>query len=68
MSTTLIPQDEDEPLNDAQAIFDRYSNQLSAVIDGGACPLQPTTVIDLTGATPEIVRRGQGDLSALGLD
>ncbi len=68
MSTTLIPQDENEPLNDAQAIFDRYSNQLSAVIDGGACPLQPTTVIDLTGATPEIVRRGQGDLSALGLD
>ncbi|PLC55273.1 threonylcarbamoyl-AMP synthase [Pollutimonas nitritireducens] len=67
MSTTLIPQDEDDPLNDAQIIFERYGNQLSAVIDGGACPLQPTTVIDLTSATPEIVRRGQGDLSALGL-
>src|SRR5690606_1678417 len=68
MSTTLIPQDEDEPLNDAQTIFDRYGNQLSAVIDGGSCPLQPTTVIDLTAAVPEVVRRGQGDLSALGLD
>ncbi len=67
MSTTLIPQDEDDPLNDAHIIFERYGNQLSAVIDGGACPLQPTTVIDLTSATPEIVRRGQGDLSALGL-
>ncbi|RTZ44600.1 threonylcarbamoyl-AMP synthase [Candidimonas sp. SYP-B2681] len=68
MSTTLIPEGEDEPMNDAQEIFNRYANQLAAVIDGGPCPLQPTTVIDLTGDTPEIVRRGQGDLSALGLD
>ncbi|SHI22395.1 L-threonylcarbamoyladenylate synthase [Pollutimonas bauzanensis] len=68
MSTTLIPDGEDDPMNDAQAIFDRYANQLSAVIDGGACPRQPTTVIDLTGEAPEIIRRGQGDLSALGLD
>lgn len=68
MSTTLIPDGEDDPMNDAQAIFDRYANQLSAVIDGGACPRQPTTVIDLTGESPEIIRRGQGDLSALGLD
>ncbi|HUG57033.1 MAG TPA: L-threonylcarbamoyladenylate synthase [Candidimonas sp.] len=68
MSTTLIPEDEDEPLNDAQDIFDRYANQLSAVIDGGACPLQPTTVIDLSGDAPEVVRRGQGDLSSLGLE
>lgn len=67
MSTTLIPEDEDEPLNDAQHIFDRYANQLSAVIDGGACQLEPTTVIDLTGDAPEVIRRGQGDLSALGL-
>lgn len=68
MSTTLIPEGEEDPLNDAQIIFERYANQLSAVIDGGACPLSPTTVIDLTGASPEITRRGQGDLSALGLD
>lgn len=68
MSTTLIPEGEDEPLNDAQVIFSRYANQLSAVIDGGACALQPTTVIDLTGEAPAVVRRGQGDLSALGLE
>ncbi|MGB3291106.1 MAG: L-threonylcarbamoyladenylate synthase [Burkholderiaceae bacterium] len=67
MSTTLIPEDEDEPMNDAQAIYDRYANQLAAVIDGGPCPLAPTTVIDLTGPSPEVTRRGQGDLSALGL-
>jgi len=67
MSTTLIPEGEEDPLNEAQAIFDRYGNQLAAVIDGGACPLSPTTVIDLTGPAPEIVRRGQGDLASLGL-
>ncbi|NYT59289.1 threonylcarbamoyl-AMP synthase [Alcaligenaceae bacterium] len=68
MSTTLIPEDEDEPMNDGQAIYDRYANELAAVIDGGACVLAPTTVLDLTGAAPEVIRRGQGDLSALGLD
>lgn len=68
ISTTLIPEDETDPLNDAQLIFDRYANQLAAVIDGGACVLTPTTVIDLTGPGPEILRRGQGDLAALGLD
>lgn len=68
MSTTLIPQGEEEPLNDAQLIFDRYANQLAAVIDGGACALAPTTVIDLTGPAPEIIRRGQGDLATLGLN
>lgn len=68
MSTTLIPEGELEALNDAQLIFDRYGNQLSAVIDGGPCPFESTTVIDLTGDSPEIIRRGLGDLSALGLD
>ncbi|KAA0910478.1 L-threonylcarbamoyladenylate synthase [Pusillimonas sp. ANT_WB101] len=68
MSTTLIPQGEEDALNDAQAIFERYGNELAAVIDGGACPLMSTTVIDLTGPAPEVVRRGLGDLSALGLD
>ena len=68
MSTTLIPEGEDDPLNDAQAIDDRYGHQLAAVIDGGACPLLPTTVIDLSGDTPQVIRRGQGDLASLGLD
>lgn len=67
MSTTLIPEGEEDPLNDAQEIFDRYGNQLAAVVDGGACPFAPTTVIDLTDTTPGIIRRGQGDLASLGL-
>jgi len=68
ISTTLIPQGEEDPLNDAQEILDRYGNQLAAVIDGGACPFQPTTVIDLSGAEPAVVRRGRGDPTVLGLD
>lgn len=68
MSTTLIPEGEDEPLNDAEAILERYGHALAAVIDGGACPLQATTVIDLTGDLPEVIRRGRGDPSTLGLD
>ncbi|MER1966067.1 L-threonylcarbamoyladenylate synthase [Castellaniella sp. GW247-6E4] len=67
MSTTLIPQDEDLPLNDAQEIFARYEHQLAAVVDGGPCAFEATTVIDLTGAAPEVVRRGRGDPAALGL-
>lgn len=68
ISTTLIPEGEDDPLKDAQQIFDRYSHQLAAVIDGGACPLTPTTVIDLSGNEPEVIRRGGGDPAVLGLD
>ncbi len=68
VSTTLIPDGEEDPLNDAQEIFQRYSGQLAAVVDGGACSLSPTTVIDLTGSVPEVLRVGQGDLAAVGLD
>ncbi|MGG5141713.1 L-threonylcarbamoyladenylate synthase [Alcaligenes ammonioxydans] len=67
ISTTLIPEGEDEPLNDAQEILDRYAHQLAAVVDGGPCPLQATTVIDLTGPTPQVQRHGSGDPATLGL-
>ncbi|WP_332775199.1 L-threonylcarbamoyladenylate synthase [Polaromonas sp.] len=71
LATTLIPRGETDPLNDAQDIRERMEHELAAVIDAGACPLQPTTVIDLTemgvGGDPVVVRRGRGELSALGL-
>jgi len=67
MSTTLIAQGADMPLNDAQEILQRYGGQLAAVIDGGACPLQATTVIDLTDVQPQVLRLGQGDPAILGL-
>jgi len=67
LATTLIPPGEREPLNDAQAIVERYDRLLHAVVDAGACPMQPTTVVDLTGELPQLLRRGRGDPAALGL-
>ena len=71
LATTLIPPDETEPLNDPQEIRERFEKQLDAIIDAGACPLEPTTVLDLTpmntGGDPVVVREGRGSLQALGL-
>ncbi len=67
LATTLIPEGEDDPLNDAHEIRERYQHQLAAVIDAGACPHEPTTVIDLSGEEPEVLRRGRGDPAELGL-
>ena len=71
LATTLIPPDETEPLNDPQEIRERFEKQLDAIIDAGACPLEPTTVLDLTpmntGGDPVVVREGRGSLQALGM-
>ncbi len=67
LSTTLIPEGEETPLNDPAEIRERYEHRLAAVIDAGACALEPTTVIDLTGRTPLVVRLGLGDPATLGL-
>ncbi len=67
LATTLIPPGETEALNDAQEIRERYEKLLQAVLDAGACPLQPTTVVDLSGDEPAVVRQGRGELGRLGL-
>ena len=71
LATTLIAPGESDPLNDAQEIRERFEHQLAAVIDAGACALQPTTVVDLTpmdgGDEPVVLRQGQGSLVKLGL-
>lgn len=67
LATTLIPPGETEPLNDAQEIREHFQKLLQAVVDAGACPMQPTTVIDLSGEEPLLVRQGRGELSRLGL-
>ena len=51
----------------ALAIRDRLERQVELVIDGGACSLQPTTVIDLTGDEPLLLRQGRGDAAPFGL-
>ena len=67
LATTLIARGETEPLNDAQDIRERFEHELAAVIDAGACPLEPTTVVDLTSGEVVVIRMGGGDLAALGL-
>ena len=69
MSTTLILPNgqvvaERQPLNDPGEIRERLEGQVELIIDGGPCPREPTTVLDLTGATPELLRQGRGDASA----
>jgi tRNA threonylcarbamoyl adenosine modification protein (Sua5/YciO/YrdC/YwlC family) len=67
LATTLIPAGETEPLNDPAEIRDRYEKLVQAVVDAGACAMAPTTVIDLSGPEPILVRAGRGDPSRLGL-
>ena len=67
LATTLIPPGETEPLNDAVEIRARFEHQIAAVIDAGACAMEPTTVVDLSEEEPQVLREGRGDLAALGL-
>jgi tRNA threonylcarbamoyl adenosine modification protein (Sua5/YciO/YrdC/YwlC family) len=71
LATTLIPPHEEHPLNDAQEIRVRFEKLIAGVIDAGACPSEPTSVIDLTpmgnGEEAVVVRQGRGDVAALGL-
>ena len=67
LATTLIPPGETEPMNDAQDIRERFEHQIAAVLDAGACPMEPTTVVDLTGDEMAVVRVGRGALAGLGL-
>ena len=67
LATTLIAPGDVEPMNEPHAIRDRFQKLLQAVVDAGACPMQPTTVVDLTGDTPVLVRQGRGDAAMLGL-
>ena len=67
LGTTLILPGESEPMNDAEQIRAHFQKLLQAVIDAGACPMQPTTVVDLSGDTPAVLRHGRGDVARLGL-
>lgn len=71
LATTLIAPGESEPMNDPQAIRARWEHEIDAVIDAGACPLEPTTVLDLTpigaGDEPAVLRQGAGLLDRIGL-
>ncbi len=61
IGTTLILPGSDDPLNDAADIRSQLEKHIELVIDGGSCSLLPTTVVDLTGDAPLLLRQGRGD-------
>lgn len=64
MSSTLILPDHDLPLADPDDIWEILSGRIDLLIDSGNCGLDPTTVVDLTGDYPQVLRQGSGDASA----
>ncbi len=68
LSMTLQLPDEEYPLNDPEDILDRLGNRIDVLIDTGFCGIESTTIVDLTGALPELIRRGTGDVRQLGLE
>lgn len=67
LGTTLILAGQNEPLVDAEEIRTVLARQIDLVIEGQRCTLEPTTVIDLTGPAPVLMRQGRGASTAFGI-
>jgi tRNA threonylcarbamoyl adenosine modification protein (Sua5/YciO/YrdC/YwlC family) len=67
IGTTLQLPGDEHMLSDPDAVQERLGKQVELVIDGGAGTLEPTTIIDLTGSEPVLLRQGRGDAAAFGL-
>jgi len=65
MSSTLILPGNDLPETDAFDIRDKLEAQVDLIIDAGPCGVEPTTVVDLTEAVPQLIRRGKGSSEGL---
>lgn len=68
LSSTLILPDAAYPLTDVEEIRARLERSVDLIIEGGAVGLDPTTVIDLTGDTPQLLRAGRGDVAPFGIE
>jgi tRNA threonylcarbamoyl adenosine modification protein (Sua5/YciO/YrdC/YwlC family) len=67
LGTTLTLPGDADTLTDADSIRERLEKHIELIIDGGACSFEPTTVVDLSGAEPALLRQGRGDAALLGL-
>ena len=67
LSTSLILPGDNDPMTDPGEIADKLCGQIDLIIDGGACGLDATTVVDLSDGQAVLVREGMGDISAIGL-
>ena len=64
MSSTLTLPGEDLPLSDPDEIAERMSARVDVFVDGGACGIEPTTVLDLSSGDIQVIRRGKGSVRA----
>jgi tRNA threonylcarbamoyl adenosine modification protein (Sua5/YciO/YrdC/YwlC family) len=67
IGTTLQLPGDEHMLSDPEEVRERIGKQLDLVIDGGAGTLEPTTIVDLTGPEPVLLRAGRGDPAVFGL-
>lgn len=67
LSSSLILPGDEAPLNDPEEIRERLAHQVDLILDAGACGLEPTTVVNLTGDEPVITRVGKGDTAVFGV-
>jgi tRNA threonylcarbamoyl adenosine modification protein (Sua5/YciO/YrdC/YwlC family) len=68
ISATLSLPGEPLPLSDPREIRQKLEHQLDLVIDAGSCGVEPSTVIDLTGEQPVLVREGKGSLAPFAVE
>lgn len=65
MSSTLLLPGDPMPLSDPDDIASALAGRVELIIDSGACGIEPTTVVDLTGDSPVVLRKGRGEVRGL---
>jgi tRNA threonylcarbamoyl adenosine modification protein (Sua5/YciO/YrdC/YwlC family) len=68
LSTSLLLPGEQVALAEAQAVRDRLEHEVDLVIDAGVCDVEPSTVIDLSGDVPRVLREGKGSLAPFAVE
>lgn len=68
LSTTLVLPGDELPLSDPEEIRARLEHLIELVIDAGSCGTEASTVIDLTGDLPLVLRRGKGSLAPFSVE
>jgi tRNA threonylcarbamoyl adenosine modification protein (Sua5/YciO/YrdC/YwlC family) len=61
LSTTLQMPGDDMPMTDGREILERIGHAIDLVLDAGNCGLEPSTIVDLSGEAPKLLRAGKGD-------
>jgi len=65
LSSSLILPDPEGKILDSEDLYDEVYGQIDLFVDAGYCPLEPTTLIDLTSGQPEVLRHGAGVIDFL---